>query len=501
MWRERALIENRGVIPASAETVREGGCGGTGWAWFMSHKSRGGADPGSFRDLNGRMWRLAGPIILANSSTPLLGAVDTAVMGHLPDPRYLGAIAIGALIFSFLYWGLGFLRMGTTGLTAQAFGAWRAAPNAREARGIGAVFARASLLALGLGAAVLLLQWPIGLVALPLFGAEPAVETLAGDYYRIRIWSAPASLMNFVVLGWLLGTQRATTALLVQVVLNLVNAGLDVLFVVGFGWGVRGVAAGTLIAEYTAATLGVLLVVRVLRRELGLSLRELVTRGLLFHMPALRRLLAVNLDIFIRTVCLLAVFGVFTATGAQFGTTILAANAVLMNFMLFMSYGLDGFAFAAEALVGAEKGARNPAGFRRVVQVTTIWAFLAAAFYAAVYGIFGTGLIALLTDIAAVRETAGAYLPWLVAIPLVAVWSFQLDGIFIGLTRTREMRNSMVVSLGVFLACLAVTRDLYGNHGLWAAFVLFMAFRALALGRYYPRLEQEFAAPGAATGS
>lgn len=460
----------------------------------MSDQLRSGdGDEAGFRALNARMWRLSGPIILANSSTPLLGAVDTAVMGHLPDPRYLGAIAIGSLIFSFLYWGLGFLRMGTTGLTAQAFGAWRAAADEIHARGIGAVFARASLLAFALAAAVLLLQWPIGVIALPLFGAEDAVESLARDYYRIRIWSAPAALMNFVVLGWLLGTQRAGTALVVQVALNVLNAGLDVLFVVGFGWGVRGVAAGTLIAEYAAATLGVLLVARILRRRMGLRLGALAAPDLLFHMPALRRLLAVNLDIFIRTVCLLAAFAVFTATGAQFGTTILAANAVLMNFMMFMSYGLDGFAFAAEALAGAAKGGRDLVAFRRIVAVTSLWAVVAAGIYALVYGIFGAHIVALLTDIAAVRETAGAYLPWAVALPLVAVWSFQLDGIFIGLTRTREMRNSMILSLVLFLGCLALTRDMFGNHGLWGAFTLFMGLRALTLGRYYPRLRQEFA--------
>lgn len=448
--------------------------------------------------LHGRMWRLAGPIILANSSTPLLGAVDTAVMGHLPSPRFLAAIAIGSLVFSFLYWGLGFLRMGTTGLTAQAFGAWRESRGHARALGVGAVFSRASLLALGLGLTVILLQWPIGHFVLPLFGAEPGVESLAAEYYRIRIWSAPASLTNFVVLGWFLGTQRAGTALIVQVLLNLINAGLDVLFVIGFGWGVAGVAAGTVIAEYTAAAVGIILVLRQLRTLYGLSPRPLMQLNLLLDGPALKRLIAVNFDIFIRTACLLAVFGVFTATGARFGTSVLAANAILMNFMMFMSHGLDGFAFAAEALVGAEKGAGNEPAFRRAVRVSSAWALGTAAVYALAYGLFGDVIIGWLTDIDELRTTARHYLPWVVVLPLLSVWSFQLDGIFVGLTRTREMRNSMILSLAGFLIVLPLLGDRFANHGLWAAFNAFMIFRAVALGRYYPRLGQEFAAEGRA---
>lgn len=443
----------------------------------------------STRTLHRRMWRLAGPIILANSSVPLLGAVDTAVMGHLPDPSFLGAIAIGALVFSFLYWGLGFLRMGTTGLTAQAFGALE---QGETAANLGAVFTRAGALGLALALAVLALQEPLRLLVLPLFGAAPDVQNLAGDYVRIRIWSAPASLINFVVFGWLLGVQRATTALVIQVVLNSLNAGLDLLFVIGFGWGIEGVAAGTVIAEYSAAILGVALVLRHLRRDFAVTIRPLLAPVVLFHTEALRRLLSVNVDIFLRTAFLLAAFGIFTASGAAIGTVTLAANAVLMNFLMFMSYGLDGFAFAAEALVGAEKGARNEQGFRRAVRVTTLWAGLTALVYALVYGVLGTPIIRLLTDLPEIRAVADVYLIWAVLMPLIAVWSFQLDGIFVGLTRTRDMRNAMAAAFVVFLAAVAILRPLYGNHGLWAAFTLFMVARGLAMAWCYRRVGDDF---------
>lgn len=439
----------------------------------------------SSRALHRKMWHLAGPIILANCSVPLLGAVDTAIMGHQPDPRYLAAIALASLIFSFLYFGLGFLRMGTTGFTAQAYG--------RDQRPeMGAVFSRALLLAVALGLLIILLQGPIRLFGLGLLGADPAVEHLAAVFYDIRIWGAPAALANFVVLGWLLGIQRARTALLIQILMNALNAVLNLLFVLGFGWGVAGVATGTLIAEYAAAALGLFLVARHLRRDFGVALRPLFARAVLLEAAALKRLIGVNADIFIRTALLLTAFGIFTATGARLGTTVLAANAVLMNFLLFLSNGLDGFAFAAEALVGAEKGSRNEAAFRRAVRVTSLWALAAALAFAVVYAVCGQAIIGLLTDLAPVRAVAGAHLLWIVLLPLVAVWGYQLDGIFVGLTRSRDMRNSAAIALVAYVAALAVLEPRYGNHGLWAAFTLFMAMRGLTLGWFYRRVGEEF---------
>ncbi|HEX7007945.1 MAG TPA: MATE family efflux transporter [Alphaproteobacteria bacterium] len=421
-----------------------------------------------------RVWRLAFPVILSNLSVPLLGAVDTAVMGHLPDPAYIGGVAVGALIFSYIYWGFGFLRMGTTGLVAQANGA----KNAGEAR---AVFLRGLLLAGVIGAAVIALQGPIVLVALGLIDASAEVETLGRTYFSIRVWSAPAALIQYVVIGWLFGVQRMGSALAITVFANAINIVLDLWFVLGLGWGIEGVALATLIAEWSAALLGLTLVGR--RVALGAAGGARV-----FDAPRLLRMLRVNGDIFIRTLCLVTAFAWFTAEGARMGDVQLAANAVLLNFQTFMAYGLDGFAHAAEALVGAAIGARDRDAFRDAVRTSTKWAALIAAGFALAYLAAGGALIRTLTDIETVRRSAAAFLPWAIASPLVSVWSFQLDGIFIGATRTAEMRNGMIVSLAGFLALTAILVPLWGNHGLWLSFLLFMALRAATLALWMPRI-------------
>ena len=306
--------------------------------------------------------RLAGPIILSNLSTPLLGAVDTAVMGHLPDAAYLGAVAVGSVIFSFLYWGFGFLRMGTTGFTAQAHGA----DDRDELR---ACLGRPLIIAGVLGVLLIALQWPIGRVAFALMDASVQVEAFAGTYFAIRIWSAPFALTNYAVLGWLLGTQRARHALVLQVALNGINIVLDLLFVVGLGYTIAGVAAASLLAEMAAAALGLGLCAHLLR---GMGGRW--SRARLLARDALVRLFRVNRDIFIRTLTLIFAFAYFTARGAQFGETTLAANAVLMQFQNILSFGLDGFAHAAETLVGSAVGARDRRAFAAAVRTSTIWA-------------------------------------------------------------------------------------------------------------------------------
>jgi MATE family multidrug resistance protein len=421
-----------------------------------------------------RVWRLAFPVVLSNLSVPLLGAVDTGVMGHLPDPAYIGGVAIGVLIFNYIYWGFGFLRMGTTGLVAQANGA-------RDAGEMRAVFLRGLLVAGIIGALILALQGPIAAIALALVDASPRVAELARRYYDIRVWSAPAALIQYVVIGWLFGVQRMASALAITVFANALNMLLALWFVLGLGWGIEGVARATLIAEWSAALLGLALVGR--RIALGHAGAARVFDG-----QRLLRMMRVNGDIFLRTLCLVTAFAWFTAQGARMGDVLLAANAVLLNFQTFMAYGLDGFAHAAEALVGSAVGARDRAAFRDAIATSTKWAALIAAGFAGAYLVAGGALIRTLTGIEAVRGSAAAFLPWAIASPLVSVWSFQLDGIFIGATRTAEMRNGMIVALAGFLALAALLVPLWGNHGLWLAFLLFMGLRALTLAVYLPRI-------------
>ncbi len=417
--------------------------------------------------------RLAGPLILANLSVALLGVADTAVVGHLEDPAFLGAVAMGAVIFDFLYWSCGFLRMGATGLTAQARGAG-------DGASLRQLLARGMVLALGLALLFLLLQAPIVDLALWAMSGTDRVKGLARDYFLWRIWSAPAVLGGMVLMGTLLGLQDARSALLVTVTINLVNVALDFLFVWGLGLDVRGVALASVLAEFSGFLLALLLVRRGLRGIPGpWSLRGLL-RG-----EALRRQLALNGDIFLRTLALVFVFAFFTRQGALAGEVVLAANAVLLNFQLLMALGLDGFANALEALVGRYLGARDGAGFRRVVRVAGGWCLLLAAGYTLAYAVAGEGIIALLTGIPAVRETAGEYLPWVVASPLVSVWCFLLDGIFIGAAMGRAMRNTMLLAtFGVFLPLWWLARGL-GNHGLWLALLGFLAARGVLLGRVY----------------
>jgi MATE family multidrug resistance protein len=425
-----------------------------------------------------RVWRLAGPIMIANLSTPLLGAVDTAVVGHLPEPTYIGGVALGSMIFSFLFWGFGFLRMGTTGFAAQAFGSG----DGMELR---ATLARPLLLALGLGVVLILLRTPIEWAALTLVEASEEVEGLAAAYTAIRIWSAPAALVNYALLGWLLGTQRARAALGLQIALNGINIVLDLIFVVGFGWGVEGVAAASVLAEVLAAIGGLILV----RRALGAS-EGAWTWARIVRRDRLIALMKVNADILIRTLALVTAFAYFTARGAAMGDVTLAANAILMQLQTFMAYGLDGFSHAAEILAGGALGARDRKAFRQAVRVSGAWALAMALLLAVLLWLLGPFLVGLFTNLGEVRAAAVDYLPWLVVSPIISVWGFLLDGIFIGTTRTAEMRNGMMISLATFLLGCWLLIPALGNHGLWLALMIFMIARALTLGLFYPRLER-----------
>ena len=435
--------------------------------------------PGTLEgDWNRRVLRIAGPIILSNLSVPLLGAVDTAVMGHQPDAAYLGAVAIGALFFNFIYWGFGFLRMGTTGFSAQAHGAG-------EREELSATLLRPLLIGAGLGGLIVVFQAPLARLALHLLDPGAEVARLAGSYIDIRIWGAPATLMLYAILGWQLGIQRAAAVLLLQVVLNGTNIALTLLLVVGLDWRIEGAATGTLVAEYLALGLGLWLVRRSLRK-----MAAPVDWSRVRDRARLLALVRVNADIFVRTACLQLVFALFARSGAQFGEATLAGNAVLLQFQAFLSYGLDGFAHAVEVLAGSAVGAKSRKAFRSAVIVSGIWALVLAVLFTLVYALAGSWLIALFTNIADVRAVAEAMLPWMVASPLISIWSYQLDGIFIGATRTAAMRNAMIVSLLFFIAAERLLTPAFGNDGLWAALLIFMGMRAVTLGAYYPGLER-----------
>jgi len=428
-----------------------------------------------------RIWALAGPMILSNISVPLVGAVDTAVVGRLPAAHHIGAVALGALIFTFLYWGFGFLRMATTGIVARAFGAG-------DERALAGTLLRTLLLALAFGAAVIALHRPLIAFALYLLDGSRAVETLTGDYARIRVWSAPATLCVYVFTGVFIGLHNARAALVLVLTLNLANMALDILFVPVLGFGVAGVAWATLMAEYAALAVGAFMLRARIRRALAsIRWREVLEPA------AAAALMRANFDIFIRTLCLMFSFAWFTAQSAKLGEVMLAANAILLHLQSIMAYALDGFAHAAEAMAGSAYGARRPSTFSRAARLTTAWAAAAALVISVAYALFGAPILSLFTDIEAVLAAAALYLPWMVAMPLLSVWSFQLDGIFIGTGHTRAMRNAMLLSTAAYLALAAALLPALGNHGLLLALAAFMLLRAATLWRYYPGICREMA--------
>lgn len=432
----------------------------------------------SSRFIHADIWRLAGPMILSNLTVPILGMVDTAVVGHLSSPHYLGAVAIGGLMFSFVYWAFGFLRMGTTGQVAQAHGRL-------DHNEIRSGFARAGLLALILSVSIMALQLPIQSLAMWLLDASYEVEFYASEYFYIRIWSAPATLVTYVLIGWFLGMQNARGPLYLLLIINLTNIALDLLFVWGLGMDVDGVALASVISEYIGVFVGLWLLKRQLKLYPGLWLKHLI-----FDAAKLRQMFVLNQNIFIRTLCLMFSFAFFTAQGAKHGDIILAANAVLMNFQTFMAYGLDGFANAAEALVGKAVGQKNRDKFKQAVHTAALWSVGVAIIFTLLYLFLGTQLINLLTDIEAVRNMAYLFLPWLVISPLLSVWSYLFDGIFIGATRSAEMRNTMLISTFLCFLPAWYLFQPFGNHGLWAALMVFMLARGLSMWFSYRLLDK-----------
>ena len=421
-------------------------------------------------------------MVFSNVTTPLLGLVDTWVIGHLGQAWFLGGVSVGATLINLLFWLLGFLRMSTTGLTAQAQGA-------ASAEGQLDTLARALGLAVGLGLALLLLVLPFLPAIIGLSGGSPEVQVYAGDYVSVRIWSAPAALCNLVIMGWLLGMQDARSPMLLLILSNLVNMVLDAWFVLGLGWQVRGVAAASLLADYSALGVGLWLVSRRLRHLSAEVWQGAWSRW--WQWPAVRRLLGLNRDIFIRSLCLQLCFTFMTLQGARLGDVAVAANAVLLNFLMLISYGLDGFAYAVEAMVGRAIGRRDRQGLREAIVLNLGWALLIAIAFALGFALGGRLLIAHITDIPAVIAEANRQLPWLIVMPLLAVWCFLLDGVFIGATRAREMRNSMLVAVFAGFFPIWWLCQEWGVAALWAAMAALMTGRGLTLGWLCWQLERD----------
>ncbi len=430
-----------------------------------------------------RVWSLSWPVILANITIPLVGVVDTAVMGRMPDAAYIGAVAVGATIFSSVYWLFGFLRMGTTGLAAQASGRG-------DVRELSRVAWRGWGVALAIAALVVLAQWPLAALMFWIFDASGAVEDFARTYFAIRIWGAPALMLYMVSLGMLFGTQRVRATLGLSLLLNLTNVVLDLLFVLVLGWGVAGVAAATLISEWLTGLTSLAVVIGALRRA-GFERTWLAG---LWRGGEVRNLFAVSGNLIIRSFFVQLPFFLFTVVGARLGDLVLAANAVLMQFFHIMAFGLDAFAHTAETLSGYAFGARNRQALRSAVRVSLSWAAGFALVIALVYALLGTSLISALTTLPDVRAAAAELLPWAIASPLLAVAAFHFDGVFIGTTRTAELRNSMFVATSCYLLVLYLTLDPLGNHGLWLAMSTFLVSRSVLLAALYPRIERLAAA-------
>jgi len=423
------------------------------------------------------LWALAAPMMLSNVSIALLGLIDTAVIGHLDNASYLAGIAIATVLFDFLYWGVTFLRMGTTGVVAQVHGS-------HNANQVGSTLRDALVVGLVIALLMLLAREQILELGLGLLGGSTTAASHAAQFFEIKIWGAPGVLASMVFTGWLIGMQNARAAMILAAGPCLLHAGLDLMFVVVLELGVVGAAYAALVTAYFSAALGIWLVARELRR------RRLETT-FTWRWREMRRLLSLNWNIMLRTLCLIATFAFFTRQGATRGDTILAANAVLLNFQMLTALALDGFANALEALVGVSIGASDRVRFLAAVALGMIWSILFAVLFVGFYALIGNSMIALLTDIPELRAEAGRFMIWAVISPIVSVWCFVFDGIFIGATKGREMRNSMIFStFFVFLPAWYLLQPL-GNHGLWIALLLFFAGRGLSMAWYYFRIDRQ----------
>lgn len=425
-----------------------------------------------------RVLSIAVPVVLSNATVPILGAVDTGVVGQLGLAAPIGAVGIGAIILSAIYWIFGFLRMGTAGLVAQAVGAG-------DKGEVSALLVRGLMIGGAAGLFFILFQIPIIWAAFQLSPASAEVEGMARSYLQIRIFSAPAAIAIYAVTGWMVAQERTILVLAVQLWMNGLNIALDFLFVIGLGWGVEGVALATLIAEWTGLLLALWLV-----RD-GFASGYWNNWSLVFNRVRLIRMAWVNGDIMARSVLLQIGFVSFLFYGATFGDTVLAANQVLLQFLYITSYALDGFAFAAEAMVGQALGARKRQALRRAVILNTCWGVACVFVLSLAFAVFGNDLIALMAKSVPVQEAAGEYLIWMVAAPVLGVLAWMMDGVFIGATRTADMRNMMILSTAIYFGAIWALLDRFGNHGLWAALIIFFVVRGISLALRYPALEAE----------
>ncbi|WP_162063562.1 MATE family efflux transporter DinF [Vibrio taketomensis] len=424
----------------------------------------------SNRAMHRQVLLLAIPMVLSNITVPLLGLVDAAVIGHLEHAWYLGGVALGSMVISVTFWLLGFLRMSTTGLAAQACGG-------SERHQLGLVFVQGLLMAVAFSAIILLIYPWLSEFIFGFSDASVQVKHYAAQYFEVRIWSAPAALANFVLLGWLLGTQNAKAPMWMVIITNVTNIVLDVLFVIGLGWKVEGAALASVIADYSGCGFGFACVLHTWRKQhLPPVLGLLKVSG-----DGVMRFVKLNRDIFLRSLCLQASFTFMTFQGASFGDQIVAANAVLMSFLMLISYGMDGFAYAMEAMVGKAIGAKDRQQLSQSLIGTFFWSLVICSGLTLVFAFAGSQLINLITDIEIVHDTALVYLPWLVAMPLVSMWCFLLDGIFIGATKGKDMRNGMFIATSCFFATFYLFAS-WQNHALWLAMLTFMLMRGVTLG-------------------
>ncbi|BBP74540.1 MATE family efflux transporter [Pseudomonas sp. Ost2] len=430
------------------------------------------------RPTHRKVWALAAPMILSNISVPLVALVDSTVIGHLPHAHQLGAVAVGASLYIFLAWAMGFLRMGSTGFAAQAAGRG-------DGTALRQILLQGLLLSLGLAALLGAIALPFSDLALKIMQPSTELHQLTLDFFHTRLFGLPAALASYALVGWFLGTQNARAPLAILLTTNLMNIALNLWFVLGLDWGVVGAARASVIAEWSGALLGLALTGNALRTYPGK-----VAWAALALWQNWRPLLTVNRDIFIRSMALQSVFFLITVQGARLGDATVAANALLLNGLLLTAHALDGLAHAVEALCGHAIGARERQTLRRSLVVAAGWSLLASLAFALLFLLGGHLFIALQTDIPSVRETAFGYLPYLAVLPLIAVWSYLLDGLFIGATRAREMRDAMLLSV-LFSLPVAWVLSGYGNHGLWISFLLFMLLRSLTLAASALKLRRQ----------
>lgn len=425
------------------------------------------------------IWQLAWPIMLSNITVPLLGLVDTAVVGHLPDAYYLGALSIGSIFFTIIYWAFGFLRMGTTGLVAQAEGRDDLMTNSN-------LLLQGLVLAVLIGGALIAVSDWIIHSAIQIFEPTANIADELQQYAEIRIYGAPAALASFVLIGWFIGNQNTRIPLMMLLCANLLNMVLDILAVWVFDMNTAGIALATVCSDFASVSLGIYFAVRWHRgKQMNANWKTLL------HLERYLPLLRVNRYLFIRTLAILFAIAFFTAQGVKQGDNILSANAVLLNFLLLISNALDGFAHAIEARTGRLLGMNKPDLFYRNILIASFLALFTAILLTFVFLLFGKNIIYQLTDIPSVREEALVYLPWLICLPLVGVWSFMLDGIFVGSTQVKAMQNTMLFSVFIIFIPLWWLTTEFGNHGLWFSFLSIFLARAISGGYVFYRLSKQ----------